>query len=160
MKDFQQNYQVNLFYSPEDKGFIATVPGLKGCSAFGSTRKDALAEIEVAAQLWMESKREMDNEVKKMNHRLKTRADFWDAVQSGQKRFEVRKNDRNFQVGDIVYLVRLDDRLGREHMETGMVIRFKVGFILHGGQFGIEPGYCVLQLDQESGGENDRDAMR
>ncbi len=81
-----------------------------------------------------------------MNHRLKTLPSLWDAVHRGEKRFEVRKNDRNFQVGDIIYLVRLDDRLGREHMETGMVIRFKVGFILHGGQFGIEPGYCVLQL--------------
>lgn len=41
-------------------------------------------------------------------HRLRTLACYWDAVESGKKRFEVRRDDRGFQCGDIVEFVRVD----------------------------------------------------
>jgi predicted RNase H-like HicB family nuclease len=46
-------YKINVFYSIEDEGYIATVPELPGCSAFGDTREEALEEIEVAKNLWL-----------------------------------------------------------------------------------------------------------
>jgi hypothetical protein len=90
-------------------------------------------------------------------HELKTIARYWDAVNKGEKLFQVRKNDRFFQAGDTVVLLRLHD-YGRPHRpysdkygnETGIAdaarLTFRVGPILQGGQFGIEPGYCVFSL--------------
>lgn len=46
-------YKIDVFYSHEDEGYIATVPELPGCSAFGETREEALEEIEVAKSLWL-----------------------------------------------------------------------------------------------------------
>lgn len=38
-------YKVEIHWSPDDNGFIATVPDLPGCSAYGETRKRAAMEI-------------------------------------------------------------------------------------------------------------------
>lgn len=48
-------YKINIFYSQEDKGYIANVPELKGCSAFGSSPEGALKEVKIAAKLWLET---------------------------------------------------------------------------------------------------------
>ena len=48
-------YAVEFFWSDEDEGFIAVVPDLPGCSAFGETRAAAAAEIEDAIAAWMEA---------------------------------------------------------------------------------------------------------
>ena len=48
-------YAVEIFFSKEDEGYIATVPELPGCSAFGETEEQALAEIKIAVQLWLET---------------------------------------------------------------------------------------------------------
>ncbi len=50
-------YAIEIFYSDEDEGFIAVVPELPGCSAFGETEEEALAEIKVAMGLWLETAR-------------------------------------------------------------------------------------------------------
>lgn len=42
---------IGIFYSEEDKGYIAVVPELPGCSAFGETEEEALREIKVAMEL-------------------------------------------------------------------------------------------------------------
>jgi hypothetical protein len=84
-------------------------------------------------------------------HILKTVGTIWDAVESGQKRFEVRKNDRFFQSGDIVILRRLSSHGYCTPGDGGRFstkdLRFTIGWILQGGQFGIEPGYIVFQLE-------------
>jgi predicted RNase H-like HicB family nuclease len=46
-------YKIDVFYSHEDEGYIAVVPELPGCSAFGETKEEALEEIEVAKSLWL-----------------------------------------------------------------------------------------------------------
>lgn len=46
-------YAIMVAYSDEDKGYIATVPELPGCSAFGETEEEAIKEIKVAASLWL-----------------------------------------------------------------------------------------------------------
>ena len=48
-------YPVKIFYSEEDKGYIATIPDLLGCSAFGNTEEEALKEVKIAQQLWLKA---------------------------------------------------------------------------------------------------------
>jgi predicted RNase H-like HicB family nuclease len=52
-------YAIEIFYSDEDEGFIAIVPELPGCSAFGETEERALQEVKIAMQLWLEAAREI-----------------------------------------------------------------------------------------------------
>jgi predicted RNase H-like HicB family nuclease len=50
-----RNYHINIFFSEEDGGYIADVPDLQSCSAFGDTPEEALAEIRRALQAWLEA---------------------------------------------------------------------------------------------------------
>jgi predicted RNase H-like HicB family nuclease len=52
-----KDYHINIFFSQEDEGYIADVPDLPMCSAFGHTPAEALAEVETAKQLWLEAAR-------------------------------------------------------------------------------------------------------
>ena len=52
------DYHINIFYSDEDGGYIADIPDLEYCSAFGDTREQALAEVEQAKQAWLEAARQ------------------------------------------------------------------------------------------------------
>jgi predicted RNase H-like HicB family nuclease len=52
-----KDYHINIFYSDEDGGYIADIPDLQHCSAFGSTPAEALAEAEQARAAWVESAR-------------------------------------------------------------------------------------------------------
>jgi predicted RNase H-like HicB family nuclease len=51
-------YAINVFWSDEDKVWIADVPDLKSCSAFGSTPEQAVAEVQVAMTAWLDVARE------------------------------------------------------------------------------------------------------
>ncbi|MBP7069568.1 MAG: type II toxin-antitoxin system HicB family antitoxin [Methanothrix sp.] len=52
-------YAIEIFYSEEDEGFIAIIPELPGCSAFGETEESALKEVKIAMQLWLETAKEI-----------------------------------------------------------------------------------------------------
>ncbi|WPL18049.1 hypothetical protein Thiowin_03100 [Thiorhodovibrio winogradskyi] len=47
------HYLVEIFWSDEDQGYIATVPDLPGCSAWGGTHTEAAREIEHAIEAWI-----------------------------------------------------------------------------------------------------------
>jgi predicted RNase H-like HicB family nuclease len=49
------DYHVNIFYSQEDQGYIADIPDLEFCSAFGENPEDALREALIAKKAWIES---------------------------------------------------------------------------------------------------------
>ena len=51
-------YHIDVFYSEDDGGYIANIPDLEYCSAFGETPQDALREVLVAQELWLESAHE------------------------------------------------------------------------------------------------------
>jgi predicted RNase H-like HicB family nuclease len=53
-----KDYHINIFYSNEDEGYIADIPDLRSCSAFGATPAEALAELEKAKTAWLASARE------------------------------------------------------------------------------------------------------
>ena len=52
-----KDYHINLFYSEEDEGYIADIPDLKYCSAFGETPEEALQEVLKAKEAWIDSVR-------------------------------------------------------------------------------------------------------
>jgi predicted RNase H-like HicB family nuclease len=52
-------YEIIIYWSPADDAFIAEVPELPGCAADGQTYKDALANVEVINQEWMETAKEL-----------------------------------------------------------------------------------------------------
>jgi predicted RNase H-like HicB family nuclease len=52
------DYHINIFYSSEDDGYIADIPDLVACSAFGPTPAAALAELELAKAAWLAVARE------------------------------------------------------------------------------------------------------
>lgn len=86
-------------------------------------------------------------------HILKTLPDYWDAIASGEKTFEVRRDDRGFQRGDVLVLQKLrktDSGVSFAYVETKngkpTEIRKRVLWVLTGGQFGVEPGHVVMSL--------------
>ena len=50
-----KDYHINIFYSEEDEGYIADIPDLRFCSAFGETPEEALKEVLVAKAAWLEA---------------------------------------------------------------------------------------------------------
>jgi predicted RNase H-like HicB family nuclease len=50
-----RDYHINVFYSEEDEGYIADIPDLHHCSAFGTTPEEALREVLTAKQAWLEA---------------------------------------------------------------------------------------------------------
>lgn len=54
----QPRYEIDIFYSAEDEGYIADVPELRYCSAFGETYEQALAEVLQAMELHLRTLRE------------------------------------------------------------------------------------------------------
>jgi predicted RNase H-like HicB family nuclease len=51
-------YHINIFWSDEDDCYVADIPGLYFCSAFGDTPEEALAEVEIAKENWLAVARE------------------------------------------------------------------------------------------------------
>lgn len=92
-----------------------------------------------------------------MSHKLKTSHHYWEALSSGEKSFDVRRDDRGFQRGHVLELKKYGPSWashrpgwlkGNEHVTEGEAdtLKFVITFILTGGQFGIEPGYIVMGL--------------
>jgi predicted RNase H-like HicB family nuclease len=52
------DHHINVFYSAEDGGYIADIPDLDACSAFGATPEQALAEVLRAKEAWVASAQE------------------------------------------------------------------------------------------------------
>lgn len=48
-------YSIFMQYDPQDKIYVASVPELQGCMAHGETKEEALKEIEIAKELWIET---------------------------------------------------------------------------------------------------------
>jgi len=63
------DYHINIFYSEEDRGYIADIPDLSACSAFGETPEEALAEVERAKEAWLAAARETGKPVPSPRYR-------------------------------------------------------------------------------------------
>jgi hypothetical protein len=86
-----------------------------------------------------------------MVHELKTWEAYFNAVASGEKNFELRKNDRGFLVG---HELLLREYSPDSKTYTGRTLRRKITFVLEGseaGIFGLKPGFCILALKEVTG---------
>ena len=53
-----KDYHINIFYSEEDGCYVADIPDLGSCSAFGETPEEALHEVEQAKMVWLDVAKE------------------------------------------------------------------------------------------------------
>ena len=63
-------YEIIIYWSEEDQAYIAEVPELPGCTADGKTYKQALANVEVIIQEWIETAKELRRPVPEPKGRL------------------------------------------------------------------------------------------
>lgn len=63
-------YEVIIYWSKDDEAFIAEVPELAGCMADGATYKEALANVEVVIQEWIETAKEIGRAIPEPKGRL------------------------------------------------------------------------------------------
>lgn len=79
-----------------------------------------------------------------MFHKLKTRKPYFDHLWSGEKRFELRKDDRHFAVGDTLVLDEWDSAVTEA---SGRRIHATVGYILREADgFGLINGHVIMGL--------------
>lgn len=78
-----------------------------------------------------------------MVHQLKILPKWFTDVATNKKNFEIRYNDRNFKVGDILVLKEYENGT-----YTGSKVKRKVNYILHGDDtLGLSKDYCILGLE-------------
>ncbi len=63
------DYHINIFYSEEDEGYIADIPDLDSCSAYGETPEQALAEVKEAKAAWLEAARQAGKPIPEPRYR-------------------------------------------------------------------------------------------
>lgn len=85
-------------------------------------------------------------------HDLKCEKSIWRSVQSNEKTFEIRYNDRDFQVGDDL-LLRAYDAEKPEYTGDWSLVR--VGYILTDKQYGMQDGYVIMAIKQITHGVRD-----
>jgi len=62
-------YHINIFFSEEDGGYIADVPDIESCAAFGKTPEEALAELEKAKKAWLDAARDSGKPIPEPRYR-------------------------------------------------------------------------------------------
>lgn len=63
-------YEVIIYWSDEDEAFIAKVPELPGCASDGKTYEEALANVQVIIEQWIETARELGRPIPEPRGRL------------------------------------------------------------------------------------------
>ncbi len=89
----------------------------------------------------------MKNSQQPVTHELKTWTKYFYDVLNGSKPFELRLNDRDFKVGDVLKLREYDPD---KQEYSGLYCKRKVTYVLEGGQFGLEKGYVIMGLKKLS----------
>lgn len=90
-----------------------------------------------------------------MYHELKILPQYFEAVVTGKKKFELRKNDRDYKVGDIIKLREWDKDY------TGKYMKVEVKYILQDcPEYGLQNGYCILSFDRLTYGIENIDGLK
>lgn len=64
------DYHINVLFSEEDGGYIADIPDLEACSAFGQTPEKAVAEVLRAKEAWLAAASETGRAIPEPSYRL------------------------------------------------------------------------------------------
>jgi hypothetical protein len=78
-----------------------------------------------------------------MHHQLKTWPVFFQAIREGRKTFEIRENDRGFQVGDTVELIEYDPENPNGMPFSGRKIHASIAYLT---DFAQQQNYVVFSL--------------
>lgn len=78
-----------------------------------------------------------------IRHELKTWPAPFAAVRARKKTYEIRRNDRDFQVGDLLWLREWFPETGKY---SGRLVVAPITYITRGGEWGLPPDICVLGL--------------
>jgi len=68
------HYHINVFWSDEDACWIADVPDLRFCSAHGETPEEAVREVQIAMDLWLEVAKERNRPIPTPTYRPQSAA--------------------------------------------------------------------------------------
>jgi predicted RNase H-like HicB family nuclease len=63
-------YEIILYWSSEDQAVVAEVPELPGCAADGESYAQALSNVQLVIDEWLETARELGREIPKPKGRL------------------------------------------------------------------------------------------
>lgn len=63
-------YEIIIYWSEEDKAFVAEVPELPGCAADGNTYQEALAHVEIIIREWIETAKGLGRPIPEPKGRL------------------------------------------------------------------------------------------
>lgn len=76
-------------------------------------------------------------------HELKIKEDYFNAILRGEKTFELRKNDRNYQVGDLIHFIKTDGFEYFGHSKDA----YQITYILKNvAEYGLDKEYCILGI--------------
>jgi predicted RNase H-like HicB family nuclease len=64
-----RDYHINVFYSDEDSAYVADIPDLEACSAFGASAAEALAEVALAKRAWLDAARAAGRQIPEPRYR-------------------------------------------------------------------------------------------
>jgi len=64
-----KDYHINVFYSDDDGGYIADIPDLKYCSAFGESPEEAVRQVQIAKGEWLKVAKERGKPIPKPRYR-------------------------------------------------------------------------------------------
>ena len=64
-----RDYHINVFWSEDDERYVADIPDLMACSALGSTPQEAVEQVIIAKEAWMEAARARDRPIPKPTYR-------------------------------------------------------------------------------------------
>lgn len=77
-------------------------------------------------------------------HNIKLNIEFCDAVYSGEKCFEIRKNDRGYQKGDIITFIAVDKNGFNVYSHPVQDNKYIITYVING--YGLENGYVVFGI--------------
>lgn len=78
----------------------------------------------------------------RQHHYLKTETQFYQSVERGEKTWEVRFNDRDYKVGDMIYLDEVVQGVptGRQSKQ------YEITYIYEGRQYGLKDGFVIFSI--------------
>jgi predicted RNase H-like HicB family nuclease len=62
-------YHINVFFSEDDGCWVADVPDLRFCSAFGDTAYEAVREVQQATAAWLKAAKDLGKPIPKPKYR-------------------------------------------------------------------------------------------
>lgn len=81
-------------------------------------------------------------------HELKIKQGYFEAIESGEKTFEIRKDDRDYEVGDLIAFKPIPDYVPEGKKLLSFLRGYwTITYILRDcPEYGLMPGYCILAL--------------